>query len=77
MATDVATALDIDGESMVPVKWSEWLLLPIRGPDSFVTTPRGRVRVPTVIVLANYAKVPKKRPKLSARGIWERDGRRC
>lgn len=77
MATDVATALNIDGESMFPVKWSDWLKLPIREQDVFVSTPRGRVRVPTVIVLANYAKVPRKRPKFSARGIWTRDGRRC
>jgi 5-methylcytosine-specific restriction endonuclease McrA len=28
-------------------------------------------------VLANFARVPKKRPKLSAKGIRERDGNRC
>ena len=33
--------------------------------------------VPTVIVAVNFAKVPKKRPKLCARGIRERDGNRC
>jgi 5-methylcytosine-specific restriction endonuclease McrA len=33
--------------------------------------------VPTVIVAVNYAKVPKKRPKLCARTIRERDGNRC
>ena len=34
-------------------------------------------RCPTVIVALNYAKVPKKRPKLCARTIRERDGNRC
>jgi hypothetical protein len=33
--------------------------------------------VPTVIVAVNFAKVPKKRPKLCARAIRERDGNRC
>jgi len=33
--------------------------------------------VPTVIVAVNFAKVPKKRPKLCARTIRERDGNRC
>jgi hypothetical protein len=33
--------------------------------------------VPTVIVAVNYAKVPKKRPKLCAHAIRERDGNRC
>ena len=38
---------------------------------------RGAIRVPTVIVALNFAKVPKKRPKLSAKNIRERDGNRC
>ena len=40
-------------------------------------TVRGQVRVPTVIVAVNFAKVPKKRPKLCAKTIRERDGHRC
>lgn len=38
---------------------------------------RGPARVPAVIVLANFARVPRKRPKLCARTIRERDGNRC
>ena len=33
--------------------------------------------MPTVIVLANFARVPKKRPKLCAKTIRDRDGNRC
>ncbi len=78
MATDTATALDINEEgAMLPVKWSEWVTLPIRDSDNVVHTVRGQIRVPTVIVLANFAKVPKKRPKFGAKGIWERDGGVC
>ena len=36
-----------------------------------------QIRVPTVIMAVNYAKVPKKRPKLCARAIRERDVNRC
>ena len=78
MATNVATALDIDGDNHIrPVKWDEWITLPIRASDAFVNTVRGPIRVPTVIVAVNYARVPIKRPKLSARAIRERDGNRC
>src|SRR5688572_17280342 len=66
MATNVATALDIDGDSIRPVAWSEWLTLPIRSHDNVVNTVRGAIRVPTVIIALNFAKVPKKRPKLNA-----------
>jgi len=78
MATNVATALDIEGDEHIrPVKWDEWITLPIRDGDNAVHTVRGAIRVPTVIVALNFAKVPKKRPKLCARTIRERDSNRC
>jgi len=78
MATGVATALEIDGEDHIrPVTWDEWIQLPIREQDQAVQTVRGPIRMPTVIVLANFARVPKKRPKLCAKTIRERDGNRC
>src|SRR3954471_15302168 len=60
-----------------PVTWAELITLPIRDQDETVHTVRGQSRVPTVIVAVNYAKVPKKRPKLCARTIRERDSNRC
>jgi 5-methylcytosine-specific restriction endonuclease McrA len=81
LATNAATALDIElGDNspvLRPVSWDEWITLPVREGDQFVRTARGAIRVPTVIVAVNYAKVPKKRPKLSAKNIRERDGHRC
>ena len=78
MATNVATALEIDSENHIrPVTWDEWITLPIRDGDNAVHTVRGAIRVPTVIVALNFAKVPKKRPKLCAKSIRERDGNRC
>src|ERR1044071_5761650 len=70
LATNVATALDIDGDNHIrPVQWDEWITLPIRESDTCVHTVRGPIRVPTIIVALNYARVPMKRPKLSARAI--------
>lgn len=78
MATNVATGLEIEGVDHIrPVTWEEWITIPIREQDEAVHTVRGQIRVPTVIVAANYAKVPKKRPKLCAKTIRERDGNRC
>src|SRR2546426_7141529 len=62
MATNVATALEIDGDDHIrPVTWDEWIRLPVRPQDNAVQTVRGQIRVPTVIVAVNYAKAPKKR----------------
>jgi len=78
MANGNATGLDIQGiGDMRPVRWNEWLELAVREDDNAVRTVRGLVRIPTVLVLARYNKVPKRRPKLSTKGIWERDGGRC
>ena len=81
LMTGAACGLDIEAGgagALVPVRtWAEWLLLPVRAHDRFARTVRGAVRVPTVVVLARYGAVPRRRPALSARAIWERDGRRC
>lgn len=78
MATDVATALAIEGQdAMTPTTWEDWQTLPVRETDESIGTVHGPVRVPTVIVLARYNRVPVKRPKFSARAIRERDGGRC
>jgi len=78
MATDVATGLDIQGQDhMIPTRWKDWLNLPVRDEDNAIGTSSGPIRVPTVIVLARFDRVPMKRPRFSARALWERDGGRC
>jgi 5-methylcytosine-specific restriction endonuclease McrA len=78
IAAGNATALDIHpGGDMRPVTWQEWLTLPVREDDSAIGTVSGPVRVPSVLVLARYDKVPKRRPKFCSKAIWERDGGVC
>lgn len=78
MASGAAKGLDIRNDGSVsPVSWDEWLVLPVREGDRAVRTPRGPVRAPTVVVAANYAKVPLCRPSFGSRGIWLRDGGVC
>ena len=78
MATDVVTALDIQGSDwMTPTTWDDWKNLPVRENDFSIGTAHGEIRVPTVVVLARFSKVPMKRPKFNARNLWVRDGGRC
>ncbi|MCB1224231.1 MAG: HNH endonuclease [Verrucomicrobiales bacterium] len=78
MAAGNATALDMDGEQrLVPVTWEAWQELPVREQDCSIGTVHGRIRVPTVLVLARFDRVPKRRPKFCAKAIWERDGGVC
>lgn len=78
LMTDAATGLDIQGKDhMVPLRWKDWLLLPIGQEDEFVQTINQRIKIPKVIILSKFDKVPKKRPRLSQKNIWIRDNYTC
>lgn len=77
MAAGQATALDMADGAMHPTPWMRWIELPVREGDGAARTVKGAIRVPTVIVLARYDRVPMRRPRLGLRGLWERDGGLC
>src|SRR5205814_4889152 len=64
-------------EAVRPVTWDVWITLPVRPQGLAVQTVRGPIRVLAVILAVNFARVPKKRRKLCAKTIRERDGNRC
>jgi hypothetical protein len=51
MAADAATGMGFSAAgNFVPVKWSDWLNLPVRAGDDCIGTPSRRVRAPRVII---------------------------
>lgn len=60
-----------------PVSVLEWLSLPVRSCDLGITSARGEIRVPTIIVATNYSKIPDQRPKFSAEAVRKRDNDTC
>lgn len=62
---------------MNPVKWDQWIQLPVRECDLFIQTGRGRIRVPTVVIAPNYKSMPLVRQRPNRRTIYERDGGVC
>jgi 5-methylcytosine-specific restriction endonuclease McrA len=78
MFADTATGLDVKGENhMVPLKWKDWVALPKDVESNYVKTVRGEIKVPKIIVLCNFNQVPKRRPKFTAKNLWERDKGMC
>jgi len=71
--------IDYDATPMAnPVEWEEWITLPVRPEDLSIQASRGLlVRVPTVIVAANYSRMPMKRFRPNRRTIFERDRGVC
>jgi 5-methylcytosine-specific restriction endonuclease McrA len=78
LMTDTATGLDIRGlDYMVPLRWNEWLELPIEEDDLYVQTVNRKIKIPKVIILSKFDRVPKKRPRFSQKNIWIRDNFTC
>ena len=78
MMNDQAVGLDIRSSDWIqPVAWSEWKDLPVRDSDLSVGTTHGKIRIPTVVVLSRFDRVPRKRLTFGLRGLYERDGGRC
>ena len=60
-----------------PVKWDDWIRLPVRTFDFTISSATLRVRVPTVIVATQFSRMPMKQPRLCSASVCERDGGRC
>jgi len=72
-----ATPLVINSDYFEAVTMETWLQLPVREDDWYVGTPKGKIRVPVVIILTKYDKVHKKKLRFSKKGIFERDRGIC
>jgi 5-methylcytosine-specific restriction endonuclease McrA len=81
LGMDIEMGIDENGQDVLisarPVAWEEWISLKVRDCDFSVETKDRSIRAPTIIISCNYFKIPMKRPRLSSRTIWERDGGRC
>lgn len=71
-------AWDFDHPVQVrPVSWDVWTTLAVRSCDRAITTPRLRLRVPTVIVETGFDRMPVRVPRVSRAAIFERDRGVC
>ena len=78
LSAGTARALEIRGRELIrPLDWQAWRELPVLPGDSGIGTTRGVVRVPTVVLLSRYDRVPLCIPRFGLRGLWLRDGGRC
>lgn len=73
-----ATGLNVLGEDeMVPTKWEDWVKLPPDSNSDYIKTVRGEIKIPKIIVLCHFNQVPRRRPKFTAKNLWERDNGTC
>ena len=68
----------VDGSDYTVFDWDSWSKITPEDDDSMViSTSKGMVKIPKVIVLSKYDKLPKKGMKLTKRNIFLRDEFRC
>ena len=67
----------IDTETMTPLRWDDWVKLPVKEGDKCIRTVKASIRAPIVVCASSYAGMPKKLPKLSRKGIATRDKKIC
>lgn len=78
-AKGLSITTDENGELVegIGLDWQDWIKLPIRDCDFAISTGRGLVRVPSVIVSPEYDGMPARGRKFSGKALRERDGGIC
>lgn len=70
-------AMILDTESYLLYSLEEWMTLPVNEGELFIPTSSRKVRVPEIIVLSDYDKLPQREVKLSRRNLLIRDNYSC
>jgi len=70
-------AVFIDPSDYSLYTWKEWLQFIPKEDELGILTPNTRVRVPEVVLLTAYGKIPDKAPRLTRKHIFIRDNYKC
>jgi len=77
MYSENAKGIMIEEDKVVPLEWNEWVSLNLNETDRKIKTVTGFIKIPTVIVLNYYDKIPKQTIKFTQKSLWERDNFTC
>jgi 5-methylcytosine-specific restriction endonuclease McrA len=62
---------------MFPCKWQDWINLPYDEEAEYISTVDSKIKIPKIVILCSFDKVPIKRPKFSLSAVWNRDDGIC
>jgi len=78
MFTNSATGIQIEpNKAFFPLSWNEWIKLDIEDKDKYIQTPNYKIKIPKIILLNKFDKIPKMQPKFTIKNLWERDRGIC
>lgn len=67
----------LDPETYTLYNFEDWMTLPVREGEKVIRTSRTEIRVPEIIVLSEYERLPKREVKLTRRNLLIRDNYTC
>lgn len=76
-ATNQPKALVVDTDSYSTLNWSDWSELKPENENDVIKSSNKSFRIPEVIVLTRYDKLPTHKVIFSRRTIYNRDGNKC
>ena len=77
MFSDNAKAILIEEDKVVPLDWNDWVNVNPSEKDRKIKTVRGYIKIPSIIVLNYYDKIPRQTIKFTQKSLWERDNFTC
>ena len=77
MYSDNAKGILVEEDCVVPLTWNEWVSLKASDNDRKIKTVNGFIKIPNVIVLNHYDKIPRQTIKFTQKNLWERDNFTC
>lgn len=77
MFSDNAKAILIEDDKVVPLDWNDWVNVNPSEKDRKIKTVRGYIKIPSIIVLNYYDKIPRQTIKFTQKSLWERDNFTC
>ena len=57
--------------------WRNWVDIPVQPPDEFIATPGMRIKIPRVVVLIHFDRLPPHDVRFTRKNVYMRDRSRC
>lgn len=67
----------VDGVSYTVFSWEDWAKLPVTDDSEGIHTANQIFRIPEIIQLTRYNKIPTQKLSFSRQGVYKRDGGHC
>ncbi len=67
----------VNTENYELYNWKEWYNQKVNDGEPYIQSVKKKVKVPDIILLSRYNKIPKEAPRLTKKNIFIRDGHRC